>query len=90
MKLKEGTKFYCYKTRFDYDNNIVNTEGLEYTLINIDEEIVYMTNDIDATCDYFFYSITGRNGWYNFYEHFYNIKDVRKKKLKKLKIYERR
>ncbi len=78
--MKEGTKFYCYQTRYDYDNNPVNTAGKEYTLFkNEDNEIVYMTNDIDTTCDHFFYSILGKNGWYNFDDYFYNIKDVRNK-----------
>lgn len=83
--MKEGTKFYCYQTRYDYDYNPVNTAGKEYILFkNEDNEIVYMTNDIDTTCDHFFYSILGKHGWYNFDDYFYNIKDVRNKKLKKL------
>lgn len=87
--MKIGDRLYCIKNYISV-GLIVNTQGKSYKIINIKTEeddqhhIHVNTNYKNSGCSENEFIIGSESHYYNLYEYFVDIKELRKQKLKKI------
>jgi hypothetical protein len=84
--MKIGDNFYCIKNRnIKGTNTNINSSHKNYKIIYFkNEDIVYLTSELDKDNTTYFYSTIEGTGYYYIYDYFITLKEYRKQKLEKL------